>query len=144
MLRLDVTKQKKRNTHIPICIHPSTLIQLLQFWVPRNDEFEETMLGTLRLPFLFKKFDSDAEKTSIRILQALSRFEGIDDLPEEAISSVVLNEGLRERVKQVEDEDEQVTLIRDTLLDEVRNLEEMKNAEIKGIKSEVAKKDIAI
>jgi hypothetical protein len=54
LIGFDEHKQKRSGSKVPLCIHPTSLIQLLQFWVPRTKEFEEAMLGSLRLPFLFQ------------------------------------------------------------------------------------------
>lgn len=118
----DEHKQRQFGSKVPICLHPTSLIQLLQFWLPRTKEFEEAMLGSIRLPFLFQEFDVEAERTSIRILNGLGRFEGREDIPTETIVNVVLNDGLRSRLAvgiQEEGVDE-VALIRDALLEEVK------------------------
>lgn len=116
----DEHKQKKSAAKVPVCLHPTSLIQLLQFWVPRTAEFEEAILGSLRLPFLFQEFDAEAERTSLRILKGIGRFENSENLSEEAITDVVLNEGLRARIKSEMNEDAETTLIRDALIDEMK------------------------
>ena len=121
LIGFDEYKQRISGSPIPVCLHPSTLIQLLQFWVPRTKDFEEAMLGSLRLPFLFQKFDIEAERTSLRILKGLGRFERRDDISAETITSVVLNDGLRARLQseQSENGETETALIRDALLDEM-------------------------
>ncbi len=118
----DEYKQRQSNSKVPICLHPTSLVQLLQFWVPRTKEFEEAMLGSIRLPFLFQEFDVEAERTSIRILNGLGRFEGRDDLTTDTIVKVVLNDGLRSKlsVDSREEGSDEVALIRDALLEEVK------------------------
>jgi hypothetical protein len=114
----DQHKLRQENAKIPVCLHPTSLIQLLQFWVPRTKEFEEAMLGSLRLPFLFQEFDADAERTTLKILRGLGRFEGSSDLPEATISSVIMNDGLRAVLASEHSGEEEVALIRDALLEE--------------------------
>jgi hypothetical protein len=92
----------------------------LQFWVPRTKEFEEAVLGSLRLPFLFQEFDADAERTSLKILKGLGRFEGADDFPEQTITHILLNDELRSRLKSEHTEDAEVALIRDALVAETK------------------------
>jgi len=118
----DEHKQRQSGSKVPICLHPTSLIQLLQFWLPRTKEFEEAMLGSIRLPFLFQEFDVEAERTSIRILNGLARFEGREDIPTETIINVVLNDGLRSRLAagMKEEGADEVALIRDALLEEVK------------------------
>ena len=122
LIGFDQYKQRKSGSKIPICLHPTSLIQLLQFWVPRTKEFEEAMLGGLRLPILFQKFDVEAERTSIRILKGLGRFEGRDDLSVETITNVIFNDGLRARIQteKTENGDEEISLIRDALIEEMK------------------------
>lgn len=114
----DQHKLRQEKARIPVCLHPTSLIQLLQFWVPRTKEFEEAMLGSLRLPFLFQEFDAEAERTTLKILRGLGRFEGSSDLPEETISSVIMNDGLRAVLSTEHSGEEEVALIRDALLEE--------------------------
>ncbi len=116
----DEHKQKKAAATVPTCLHPTSLIQLLQFWVPRTAEFEEAILGSMRLPFLFQEFDAEAERTSLRILKGIGRFENSENLSEEAIKDVVLNEGLRARIKSEKSEDAETNLIRDALVEEMK------------------------
>ena len=118
----DEHKQRQSGSKVPICLHPTSLVQLLQFWAPRTKEFEEAMLGSIRLPFLFQEFDVEAERTSLRILDGLGRFEGRDDIPAQTIVNVVLNDGLRSRIAGGFSEEgaDEVALIRDALLEEVK------------------------
>ena len=119
-IHFDEFKRKQTGSTVPICVHPTSLIQLLQFWVPRTKEFEEAILGSMRLPFLFREFDAEAERTSLRILEGMGRFEGRDDLTEETIQKVMLNDSLRARIALQENENAEVGLIRDALLEEIR------------------------
>ena len=120
LIHFDESKRKKGGASVPICVHPTSLIQLLQFWVPRNKEFEEAILGSMRLPFLFREFDTEAERTSLRILKGIGRFEGSDDLSEETIRKVMFSESLRARIDSQENENAESDLIRDTLLEEIK------------------------
>ena len=114
----DRHKMPRLHSKVPLCLHPTSFIQLLQFWVPRTKEFEEAMLGSLRLPFLFQEFDAVAERTTLKILCGLGRFEGSSELPEATISNVVMNDGLRARLERKAPGDEEIILIRDALLEE--------------------------
>ena len=69
LLGFDAYKRRYSPSKIPVCIHPSALLQMLQFWVPRTSQFEEAMLGALRLPLLFHDFDPDVEAITMRILE---------------------------------------------------------------------------
>ena len=120
LIGFDEHKRKQRRGKVPICLHPTSLIQLLQFWIPRTREFEEAILGSACLPFLFHDLDYEAERTSLRILKGIGRLEGNDQIPEAVISHVMLNDGLRARLGEEESDDEEAKLIRDALVDELQ------------------------
>ncbi|TCV81059.1 hypothetical protein [Sulfurirhabdus autotrophica] len=122
LIGFDEYKQKNSGSKIPLCLHPTSLIQLLQFWVPRTKEFEEAMLGSMRLPFLFQEFDAEGERTSLRILKGLGRFEGRDDISVQTLTSVILNDGLRARLpsKKTGDGEAEIAYIRDALVEEMK------------------------
>lgn len=122
LIGFDEHKNKKSESKIPLCLHPTSLIQLLQFWVPRTKEFEEAMLGSMRLPFLFQEFDIEAERTSLKILKGLGKFEGRDDISEQTITRIMINDGLRSRLKSEHpvEAEEEIALIRDALIEELR------------------------
>jgi hypothetical protein len=137
----DEHKQKHSKSKVPLCIHPTSLIQLLQFWVPRTKEFEEAMLGSLRLPFLFQDFDVEGEKTSLKILKGIGRFDGSEGLSQDSITHVMFNAGLRSRLQTEHSEEAEIALIRDALVEEMRlNAEEEAN-KAKALEEEVRKRD---
>lgn len=140
----DEHKQKCKNSKVPLCIHPTSLIQLLQFWVPRTKEFEEAMLGSLRLPFLFQDLDVEDEKTSLKILKGIGRFDGNEWLSQDTITRVMLNDGLRSRLKTDQSAEAEVALIRDALVEEMRLREEEVASKAKALEEEVRKRDITI
>lgn len=121
LIGFDGHKQKKAAGQFPVCLHPTSFIQLLQFWVPRSPEFEEAMLGSLRLPFLFEDFDVEGEKTSLKILKGIGRYEGSEELSSQTITHVMLNDGLRARLKTDHPEEEELQMIRDALVAEIKS-----------------------
>ena len=143
-LGFDAFKRRKlARTIVPICLHPTTLIQMLQFWIPRTREFEEAMLSSIRLPFLFHEFDQEAEKITIRILETLGRFENAGDLSQETVTAVLLNNALRQKLKVEEDVQRQVELVREALIEEHQQTEQkLKDTSEKAarLESEVQRK----
>jgi hypothetical protein len=140
----DAHKQKFTKSKVPLCIHPTSLIQLLQFWIPRTKEFEEAMLGSLRLPFLFQDFDAEAEKTSLRILKGIGRFEGNEALSQDTITHVMLNDGLRTRLQGEHTDAEEMALIRDALVEEVTLLAESEAERVRVLEDEIQKRNSAL
>ncbi len=143
-LRFDALKRSKMKDSIPICLHPSTFVQILQFWVPRTPEFEAVMLSSIKLPFLFQEFDPVAERMTIRILQALGRFQNIGDIPKDTVTAVLLSEVLRQRLSAEQDVEKQVERVREALIEEhqkTRQKLEETITEAEGLKKEVLQKE---
>jgi len=140
----DEYKQRQSKSRIPLCIHPTSLIQLLQFWVPRTQEFEEAMLGSLRLPFLFQEFDVEGEKTSLKILKGIGRFEGSETLSQETITHVMFNDGLRARLGTENSEEAEIALIRDALLEEIRLRAKYEADNARALREELQRRDDSI
>ena len=82
----------------PICLHPSSLIQLFQFWVPSSTRLDEALVGSVRQPLLFLTFDYQSEQITARILKQLSRFEGAEDLDTDVATEILTNQALRDRL----------------------------------------------
>lgn len=122
----DRSKNRRAITQarfVPICLDPTALIQMLQFWVPRTLEFDQAMVVSLRLPLLFQEFDPIAEKAAINILAAMSRYENVGDLTTEAIRNVLWNEALRGKISVEPDEEKRGELIREALIEEFQKSE---------------------
>ena len=144
LIGFDGRKREAQRPRVPICVHPTSLIQLLQFWVPRTKEFEEAILGSMRLPFLFQEFDVKAEHTSLRILKSMGRFEGSEQISEETISRVMLNEGLRARLDSGENESIEAELIRDALVEEMKDITEKEKQRADKLDNKVKAQDSKI
>lgn len=141
LIGFDEHKQKHSKSKVPLCIHPTSLIQLLQFWIPRTKAFEEAMLGSLRLPFLFQDFDAEGEQTSLKILKGIGRFEGSEGLSQDTITHVMLNDGLRSRLQTGHTDEAEIALIRDALVEEMRLHAEAEENKAKELQQEVLKRD---
>jgi hypothetical protein len=121
-LGFDAFKRQKLKENLPICIHPTSLVHMLQFWVPRTPQFEEAMLSSMRLPFLFQEFDPKAEKVTIRILKTLSRFENVGDIPIDTAVSILLSDALRQRIASEPEIEKQIQLVKEELIEEHQKL----------------------
>jgi outer membrane murein-binding lipoprotein Lpp len=120
---LAFDRYKTKNQQIAVCVHPTALIQMLQFWAPRTDMLEEALLASLRLPLFFSEFDPEAEKVAIKILQTLSRFENVEDIPADTVANILLSESLRAKMSATSQVEEQVELIREALIEEQNRLQ---------------------
>lgn len=109
---------------VPTCIHPVNLVQMLGFWLPRSERYDDAVVEALRLPFYFEPFDSQAERVTLRIIDVLSRFEDVGDLSEETIASIVLDDGIRLRIGNGVPDDVQEDLIRDAIVARAATAEE--------------------
>ncbi len=119
-INFDNIKRKKKRLKIPICIHPTNLIQILQLWIPRDEKFDIAVLSNLRFPFLFTEFDADTELTTIRIIEQLSRYENINDLKEDTVTSILFNQALRQKIQTNDDKLKDNILVKDAIIDEVK------------------------
>lgn len=117
LIAFDRRKRAKQLSALPVVLHPSGLVQLIQFWVPRTERLEESLIDTLRLPLFFQSFDPEDEKATIRVLEAISRFENVDDIPEPTLKIILANQVLRARLHEGDaTNDEVFALVRDELL----------------------------
>ena len=124
LLRFDRHKTQGRGmSAVPICVHPAVLIQMLQLWLPRTPRFDEAMLQSVRA-LLPLPTAPDVEEVILKILRTLSRFEEIDSLSDETVSSVLLNRALRGRMETETETGEQEKLIREALVGELAATEE--------------------
>lgn len=112
-----VLKKRGQESLIPVCLYPTTLIQMLQFWIPRTPEFEEAMLSSMRLPFFYQEFDVRAEKVTLDILKTLSQYEGVEDMQTSVISSILVNTALRDKMSVTKDVEKKVRLIKEALIE---------------------------
>lgn len=132
-LRFDFYKRTS-SENIPICIYPTTLIQMLQFWVPRTTEIEEAIMHSLRLPFIFwQPFDAEAEKVTLNILKALSRYENITDFEKETVASILVNDVLRQKICKEDDKEKQHELIKEALIFENKSIRSKLDKERKKV-----------
>jgi len=121
-LGFDGRKRGNQVGMIPVCLHPATLAHMLQFWVPRTREFEEAVVRNLELPVLFQEFDASTEKATVRILAALARFEGVGDLSNEQVTSVLTDKALRQRLQAQADPEKRTELVREAAIQQNRRI----------------------
>lgn len=120
MFKFDKRKKRLLNNRVVVCLHPATLVQMLQFWVPRTQQFEEAVLTSLRLPFLSQEFDSDAERVTIEILKTLGEIENVDDLGRQTMSAILMNRVLRQKISQGQTKEEKLKLVREAMVEELQ------------------------
>lgn len=119
LLGFDSFKHRGRASYVPVCIHPTVLVQLLQLWLPRDAKVDEAMINSLR-PMLPHDFDPDAED----VLSSLSRYENVDDLGEDTISEILMNQALRQRMRAEKDIERQTRLVKDAIIEHAEHTKE--------------------
>lgn len=129
-LGYDAFKQRGMSSEIPICLHPIAVIQLLQFWVPMDSELETALFSAIRLPTVLAPFDGDAEAVSLQILNALSTFSNISDMPPETTTRILLNDALRQKLSLEKEVTRQIELVREALVEENRKADERVRTEV--------------
>lgn len=146
-INFDNAKRKKKRLKIPVCIHPTNLIQILQLWIPRDENFDIAVLSNLRFPFLFTEFDADTELTTIRIIEQLSRYENVNDLKEDTVTSILFNQALRQKIQSSDDRIKDTVLVKDTIIEEVKIhkiLVEDKIKQVEQLDEKVKEKEILV
>lgn len=119
-IAFDKRKRESLRLPLPTVLFPTNLVQLLQFWLPRDEDLEKSLVESLGISAFLRSFDAEDERATIRILQALSRYAELDDLPEEVIAPVLANQALRARIREGNLEDEKVLeLIKQELIAEI-------------------------
>jgi hypothetical protein len=119
LIAFDRTKREGSESKMPVVLHPSNLVQLVQFWVPRTQELEDSLVDSLRLPLFFQSFDPEDERATVQVLRAISRFENVGDLPEETVTSILANQALRRRLSDSDaSNDEILALVKEELFSE--------------------------
>ncbi len=117
LIAFDRNKRISTHSRLPVVLHPSSLIQLIQFWVPRTAELEESLVDALRLPLFFQSFDPEDERATVKVLESISRFENVGDIPEHTLKVVLANQALRARLRDSDaSNDEAFELVREELL----------------------------
>ena len=138
-MQFDRHKINSGQTNLPRCVHPSTLIQMLELWSPQSQAIDNAVFSGIR-SLLPEDFDPEAEQATVDILQALSRYENIDDLSEESIASVMMDKALRSRVGESDDFEKSMELVEETLLgklEEARSEAGQKKNQVEELRDEV-------
>lgn len=130
--RLTAFDRLKTPLHmgVPTALFPSSLAQLIQFWVPRTEQLDNTVFDSFKLPLFFREFDREDERVTMKILGALSRFNNIDDLAIDTVREVLVNEALRHRLGNgtSDNAEEAFALVQEEILQKNRELEESLSA----------------
>ncbi len=114
-LSYDRFKTNSMQHKISLCLHPNDLISLLYFWLPRSEKFENAIFENFRLPFAFSEFDENAEKVSISILTALSRYENSSEIEKETVTELLTNKILRNKIKPDQSIEKNAELIKEEI-----------------------------
>lgn len=117
LVAFDRFKRYVTGAKVPVVLHPSNLVQLIQFWIPRSAKLEESLVDSLSVPLFFQAFDPEDERATIQVLLALSRVENIGDFDDETLKVLLANRALRQRLRNSnEATDEALELVREELL----------------------------
>jgi len=100
LIGFDQRKRAALSLKMPSVLFPTNLVQLLQFWLPRNEDLERSLVESLGISAFLRSFDTEDERATIRILESLSRYAELDDLPEAVIAPILANQALRARIRE--------------------------------------------
>lgn len=108
MIHFDQVKRKRKESKLPVVLHPTNLVQLLQFWVPRDATLESGIMETIKLPLLFGDFDVNDEKATIELIQALSTYKNINDIEVEILSSMLADKALKQKIIDADSQNDKI------------------------------------
>ncbi|MEZ4388932.1 MAG: hypothetical protein R3D98_15410 [Candidatus Krumholzibacteriia bacterium] len=128
MLHFDRHKRRSISDGVNVAIHPTVLLQILQFWVPQSEELEVALIDAIQ-PLLPHEFDGQSERVTLNILGVLSRFENASDLDDDTIGGIFLNDAVRTRIQETEDIGEQIEIIESAVVERVKKVRE-ENAQL--------------
>lgn len=134
--------KKKGSDQIPICIHPSQLIQLLRFFVPSSPQIGKILLGTIITPIISRGLNGKTEQTIIRILKRLSRFEGIEDVPVGIITKMLADEALVTQLEKQNDVEKEDKIIHDRIAQELAQSSRLVEEKNKNIEQKTQEIDV--
>ncbi len=100
LIGFDRKKREAGANKLPVVLHPNSLVQLIQFWVPRSTEMDASLIDSLSLPLYFQSFDIEDERATIKVLEAISRYENQGDISETTITKILANQVLRARLRE--------------------------------------------
>lgn len=125
LIGFDSFKRRSERDEPPVCLHPTSLIQLFQFWVPRSDKYEEAIFESLKLPFLFYSFDSEDERVTVEIIRSLENVTDSESLSVETARNIFLDKALRKKVSGETDPEKLTEYVKEQLLLEDDKLRDM-------------------
>ncbi len=134
LIGFDQKKRRSTGSTVPAVIYPTNFVQLLQFWIPRSENLDATLIESLQIPLFFQKFDEEDEATTIKILNALSRFENHQDFGTETASNILKNTALRKKIK---DEDASISGTIDLIKEELIKENEKNFIENESLKTKI-------
>ena len=98
LISFDKYKNRSQSPGLPMCLHPTSLIHLFQFWVPSSMKLDTALVGSLRQPLLFLDFDIDSEQVTLRILAQLAHYINAKGVTDDVAVEILTNTALRERM----------------------------------------------
>ena len=110
---------------VPLSINPAEMVQMLRFWVPRRDRLESALVGGIRLPFSFFQGEKNAQKTSVEILNLMSRYSNVESFSTDLAERLLTDRSLRASLEsgRAGPEDEKLDVFESVLAEEIEALE---------------------
>lgn len=142
LLGFDSFKQRSSSNVLPVCIHPNVLVQMLQLWLPKSPELEKALIHSLR-SMVPQEFDAEAEEAAIKILKTLSQYENSANINAEVMTSILMNQALRQRLRSDPDVNEQIRLVESAIITELEQAQQqLEREKVEREKSEQANRDL--
>ncbi|MDN2488178.1 hypothetical protein MML63_21350 [Kosakonia sacchari] len=108
MIQFDQAKRRIQSNKLPVVLHPTNLVQLLQFWVPRDETLESGIMEAIKLPLFFGDFDANDERATIDLIQALSTYKNIDSINVDILSSMLGDKALKQKILDADSQNDKI------------------------------------
>ncbi|MDG0815818.1 hypothetical protein [Bdellovibrio svalbardensis] len=132
-----VSKGSPLQRHV---LEPLVFLELLSFWSIDTDVARKMSLENLNFFLSLNKFDSNAEKVSISILEGLAAYKDHDQLTESQVEKILEDQALRVRINSLTPE-EKKNFIREAALGIFKNDLQRAMDESATLESYVVKKN---
>lgn len=126
MVSFDQEKRKDNELSAPHFLPPLSILQIIRFWVPENNDIEEYVFLISRPAFFSNNFTKQDEEAARSIINTISYFENSEKLPEKAIATIVGDLSLQKAIKTCTSQ-QALDLIHDALFNNFSELDKKYN-----------------
>ncbi|MEC5344047.1 hypothetical protein ABRZ24_15750 [Brenneria populi] len=121
LIRFDQVKRKYNKSNLPVVLHPTNFLQLIQFWIPRGEKLESGIMDSMRLPLFFSEFNAEDEQITLEIITKLSTYNNIKDIDVDTLSHILADTALKDKIKEGDKSNENIISIIESKFSDLAN-----------------------